>query len=63
LELIEKIEVLNEKIDDSQETYSELKESLDEYMCKIDEKEKLDEQIIEYEKQLPTLCPTCGNKL
>lgn len=63
LELIEKIEAINDKINDKQESYSELKESYEEYMCKIDEKEKLDKQIIELNESLPANCPTCGKKL
>ena len=32
-------------------------------MALKDEKEKLDEQIIELNESLPANCPTCGKKL
>lgn len=61
--LIKQIDELDDKISDKQIAYSELKESYEEYLCKIDEKEKLENNIEELEKQLPDICPVCGKKL
>lgn len=61
--LIKQIDELNDRISDNQLLYSELKESYEEYLCKIDEKEKLDKQIKELNKSLPDICVLCGAPL
>jgi DNA repair exonuclease SbcCD ATPase subunit len=62
-ELIDKIEVLNDKIVGKEEKYSELEESLDYWKIACDDVKRYAKEVIELEKQLPERCPTCGKKL
>jgi len=40
-----------------------LEESIEEYQIKYMDKEQCVMQIIEYEKELPKICPICGGKI
>ena len=61
--LIEKIDGFRREIFDKIKVKDKLEGDIWEYNIKVEEIEKLDNNIIELEKQLPELCPTCGNKL
>lgn len=62
-ELIEKIEMINERIEAKEERYSELEEYLENWQAAFMEHDLAETQIIELEKQLPILCPTCNKPL
>ncbi len=62
-ELIEKIEMINERIEAKEERYNELEESLSEWKGICNDIKDYKDDIIELEKQLPTLCPTCNKPL
>lgn len=62
-ELIEKIEMINERIEAKEERYNELEESLSEWKGICNDIKDYKDDIIELERQLPILCPTCNKPL
>jgi DNA repair exonuclease SbcCD ATPase subunit len=61
--LIKQIDELNDKIETKENEYEELKESNEQYLAKYMEKEACEVQIIELEKELPSMCPMCNKPL